>query len=226
MRGVVLGLVLLLGLAAGQGRAVEPSEMLADPVLETRAREISKDLRCLVCQNQSIDDSNAELARDLRVLVRRRLVAGDSDNQVIDYVVSRYGDFVLLNPPFKGATYALWLGPGLIAALGLLAVVVFFRRRRSVLASGEAVPSNAAKKPRSAAAARCELGWSIFATSARTLPSSSRISKPMDPWQSAGSQFSRSRSSQSGGWRFKRARPARARKMPSASPATSFSNRV
>jgi cytochrome c-type biogenesis protein CcmH len=117
--------------------------MLADPVLETRAREISKDLRCLVCQNQSIDDSNAELARDLRVLVRRRLVAGDSDNQVIDYVVSRYGDFVLLKPPFKGATYALWLGPGLIAALGLLAVVVFFRRRRSVLASGESVSSAA-----------------------------------------------------------------------------------
>ena len=143
MRGVVFGLVLLLCLAAGQGRAVEPSEMLADPVLETRAREISKDLRCLVCQNQSIDDSNAELARDLRVLVRRRLVAGDSDNQVIDYVVSRYGDFVLLKPPFKGATYALWLGPGLIAALGLLAVVVFFRRRRSVLASGESVSSAA-----------------------------------------------------------------------------------
>ena len=140
MRGVFLGLLLLLGLAAAPARAVLPGEMLADPVLESRAREIGKGLRCLVCQNQSIDDSDADLARDLRLLVRQRLVAGDSDSQVIDYVVSRYGDFVLLKPPFKGTTYALWLGPGLIAALGLLAVVAFFRRRRPASASGEAAP--------------------------------------------------------------------------------------
>ena len=142
MRSVFLGLLLLLGLAAGHGGAVEPREMLADPALEARAREISKELRCLVCQNQSIDDSDADLARDLRLLVRERLVTGDSDRQVIDYVVSRYGDFVLLRPPFKGATYALWLGPGLIGALGLLAVVVFFRRRRPA-ASEEAAPRGA-----------------------------------------------------------------------------------
>ena len=145
MRGRFLGLLLAFGLAAAPGGAVEPGEMLADPALETRAREISKELRCLVCQNQSIDDSNADLARDLRLLVRERLVAGDSDRQVMGYVVSRYGDFVLLRPPFKGATYALWLGPGLIAALGLLAVVVFFRRRRP--AAGEEAAPPAAPPP-------------------------------------------------------------------------------
>ncbi len=123
-------LALALGLAAVSAGAVNPEEMLDDPALEARAREISKNLRCLVCQNQSIDDSDANLARDLRVLVRQRLVAGDSDGQVIDYVVSRYGDFVLMRPPFKATTYALWLGPALNAGLGILAVVAFYRRRR------------------------------------------------------------------------------------------------
>ena len=94
--------------------AIQPDEVLADPALEARAREIGRELRCLVCQNQSIDDSDADLARDLRVLVRERLQAGDSDRQVVDYVVSRYGDFVLLRPPVKPATYALWFGPLLI----------------------------------------------------------------------------------------------------------------
>lgn len=129
MRALFLGLVLCL--AAVSAGAVNPDEILDDPVLEARAREISKDLRCLVCQNQSIDDSDADLARDLRVLVRKRLTAGDSDGQVIDYVVSRYGDFVLMRPPFKATTYALWLGPALIAGLGVLAVVAFYRRRRA-----------------------------------------------------------------------------------------------
>jgi len=100
-------------------------------VLEGRAREISKGLRCLVCQNQSIDDSDAELAEDLRVLVRERLVAGDSNDQVLDYVVARYGDFVLLNPPFKTSTLVLWLGPAAIGGGGIWAVALFFRRRRS-----------------------------------------------------------------------------------------------
>ncbi len=128
MRTVFAALVLsLLALAAG---AVEPGEMLDDPVLEERAREISKGLRCLVCQNQSIDESDAELARDLRLLVRQRLTAGDGNQQVIDYVVSRYGDFVLLMPPLKGATYVLWFGPAVIAGLGILAVILFFRRRQ------------------------------------------------------------------------------------------------
>ena len=110
--------------------AVDPSEVLDDPVLETRAREISKGLRCVVCQNQSIDDSDATLARDLRVLVRERLTAGDSDQEVVDYVVSRYGDFVLLKPPFKMATLVLWLGPILIVILALFAGFRFFRRQQ------------------------------------------------------------------------------------------------
>ena len=120
--------------------AVNPDEMLDDPALEARAREISKGLRCLVCQNQSIDDSDADLAGDLRVLVRERLVAGDSDGQVIDYVVSRYGDFVLMRPPFKATTYALWLGPALIGGLGVLAVVAFYRRRTAAGARRGTVP--------------------------------------------------------------------------------------
>ncbi len=129
MKALFLGLVLCL--AAVSAGAVNPDEMLDDPALEARAREISKGLRCLVCQNQSIDDSDAGLARDLRVLVRERLVAGDSDGQVIDYVVSRYGDFVLMRPPFKATTYVLWLGPALIGGLGVLAVMAFYRRRRA-----------------------------------------------------------------------------------------------
>ncbi len=96
--------------------AVEPSEMLKDPVLEARARSISRELRCLVCQNQSIDESNADLAHDLRLIVRERLTAGDSDDQVKAYLVARYGDFVLLDPPFKAKTLLLWCGPGAAAA--------------------------------------------------------------------------------------------------------------
>ena len=121
---------LVLSLLALAASAVEPGEILDDPRLEERAREVSKGLRCLVCQNQSIDESDAELARDLRLLVRQRLTAGDSNQQVIDYVVSRYGDFVLLMPPLKGATYVLWFGPLVIAGLGILAVILFFRRRQ------------------------------------------------------------------------------------------------
>ena len=130
MKTVLLVILAFLGAPLPAG-AVEPGEMLADPVLEARARDISRNLRCLVCQNQSIDDSNADLARDLRVLVRERLVAGDSDTAVIDYMVARYGDFVLLKPPFKAATYVLWVGPGLIGGAGLVAVLIFFRRRAS-----------------------------------------------------------------------------------------------
>ena len=138
MRAVLL--ILLAFLMPLSVQAVEPSEVLADPVMETRARDISKNLRCLVCQNQSIDDSDAQLAKDLRVLVRERLLAGSSDTEVIDYVVSRYGDFVLLNPPFKGSTYVLWIGPIGIVGLGLLGVVLFFRRRaKASLGGGAAV---------------------------------------------------------------------------------------
>ena len=133
MRTLLLALVLMM--AALPAAAVDPDEVLADPALESRARDISKNLRCLVCQNQSIDDSDAELARDLRMLVRERLNAGDSDDAVVDYVVSRYGDFVLLDPPFKGSTYVLWFGPLLIAVLGIVAVFFFFRRRRTAEAA-------------------------------------------------------------------------------------------
>lgn len=117
---------------AQSGHAIEPSEMLADPSLEARARTIGGELRCVVCQNQSIDDSNAPLARDLRVLVRERLVAGDSDEQVIEYIVARYGDFVLLQPPLKPATYALWGAPILFLLVGGAIVLGYLRRRRQV----------------------------------------------------------------------------------------------
>ena len=123
-------ILLLLGLALGSAAfAIGPEEMLADPVLEARARDVGKDLRCLVCQNQSIDDSDAELARDLRHLLRQRLVAGDSDDQARQYIVDRYGDYVLLRPPFKAGTLLLWLGPLLLLTVGGFALVFYFRRR-------------------------------------------------------------------------------------------------
>lgn len=109
--------------------AVNPDEVLADPALEQRARALSAELRCMVCQNQSIDDSNAELARDLRVVVRERLVGGDSDEQVLDYVVSRYGEFVLLKPRLSMRTVALWGAPAALAIIGLIVAVVYTRRR-------------------------------------------------------------------------------------------------
>ncbi|HEY9080380.1 cytochrome c-type biogenesis protein [Magnetovibrio sp.] len=123
--------LLLAVLAPMSAHAVEPNEILRDPALEARAREVGKELRCVVCQNQSIDDSNAELAGDMRVLVRERIAAGDTNQQVLDYMVDRYGDYVLLDPPFKTATLVLWIGPGVIAGLGLVWVVMMFRRRKA-----------------------------------------------------------------------------------------------
>ncbi|HMO30883.1 cytochrome c-type biogenesis protein [Enterovirga sp.] len=116
---------------AGAALAVQPGEMLADKGLEARARRISTELRCLVCQNQSIDDSDAPLAHDLRLLVRDRLRAGDSDAQVRDFVVSRYGDFVLLRPPVNAGTFLLWFGPAFILAGAALGLLLTFRRRTS-----------------------------------------------------------------------------------------------
>ncbi len=107
--------------------AVEPDEVLANPALEARARDLSKGLRCVVCQNQSIDDSNADIARDMRFLVRERLVAGDTDPQIIAYMVARYGDYVLLRPPFQTNTLALWIGPPLMAFVVVTLGVLFFR---------------------------------------------------------------------------------------------------
>ena len=131
IRALVLAALMLTVVPLSPARAVNPDEMLADPALEHRARVISRDLRCLVCQNQSIDDSDAGLAKDLRVLVRERLKAGDSNEQVIDYVVARYGDFVLLKPPVKGSTLVLWAGPAVVALFGILALILFYRRRRA-----------------------------------------------------------------------------------------------
>ena len=119
-------LVLLLAFA-GPAFAVNPDERLADPVLEARARTLGKSLRCLVCQNQSIDDSNADLAHDLRVLVRERLSAGDSDDQVLAYLQARYGDYVLLKPPVDPATWVLWFGPAAVLLIG--GGILVFRRR-------------------------------------------------------------------------------------------------
>ena len=115
---------------AGPAFAVQPGEVLPDPRLEQRARAISADLRCLVCQNQSIDDSDAPLAKDLRVLVRERLVAGESDGQVRDFIVQRYGDFVLLRPPFSVRTALLWLTPVMVVGFGALGLAAALRRRR------------------------------------------------------------------------------------------------
>ena len=125
-------LVVSMVWTSSAAHAVDPTEILANPTLEKRARHISKDLRCLVCQNQSIDDSDATLARDLRSLVRERLVQGDTDLEVIDYVVSRYGDFVLLRPPVKEVTIFLWLGPIVFALIGLFGLIRFFRRQSAL----------------------------------------------------------------------------------------------
>lgn len=130
MRGPALAALLLLVALGGAARAVEPSERLANPVLEARARAISEELRCLVCQNESIDDSSADLAHDLRVLLRQRIAAGDTDQQAIDYIVRRYGQFVLLKPRVEPATYVLWFGPPALLALAAAAVLFNLRRRR------------------------------------------------------------------------------------------------
>ena len=132
-------LALCLSLLPSLALAVQPGEILADPKLESRARDISAELRCLVCQNQSIDDSDAALARDLRMLVRERLKAGDSDIQVRDYLVARYGDFILLKPPFKMETLLLWLTPFAVLLAGAAALIAFSRRRRSEPVAAQAL---------------------------------------------------------------------------------------
>jgi cytochrome c-type biogenesis protein CcmH len=126
-------------LCATTANAVEPDEILSDPALEARARAISADLRCVVCQNEPIDTSNAGVARDLRLLVRERLVAGDTDQQVFDYVVARYGDYVLFKPPWKPTTYALWLTPIVLAILGMLSVLLILRRSSKGFATIDAL---------------------------------------------------------------------------------------
>lgn len=139
-------LALILMLAASPLAAVQPDEMLDDPVLEQRARELSKGLRCLVCRNESIDESNASLARDLRLLLRERLVAGDSDAEAVDFIVERYGEYVLLRPDASGANWLLWAaGPLMLLLAGGLGVVYVMGRSRARTA-GEAPLSDAERK--------------------------------------------------------------------------------
>jgi len=135
-------LLLLPLLAATAQAATAPAERLADPLLEARARDLAKELRCLVCQNQSIDDSDAELARDLRRTVRERLIAGESDAAIKHYLVERYGEFVLLKPPLRPATWLLWAGPALVLGAATAAIIVV--RRRPSAAS--AAPWSAAER--------------------------------------------------------------------------------
>jgi cytochrome c-type biogenesis protein CcmH len=139
MRRVLLVLA-FLSFAAGSSLAVQPDEVLSDAELEARARAISADIRCLVCQNQSIDDSDAPLARDLRLLVRERLMAGDTNNEVVDYLVDRYGEFVLLQPRFGLHTLVLWLGPFALLAFAAFAALRW-RRPAGTGNSGEAALS-------------------------------------------------------------------------------------
>jgi cytochrome c-type biogenesis protein CcmH len=128
--------------------AVEPSEVLSDAVLESRARKLSAELRCLVCQNQSIDDSNAPLAKDLRVLVRERLVAGDTDKQVMDFVVARYGEYVLLRPPLGWHTIALWLAPLLVLCSALAWILARLRKGPSAVVPAALSPEEESKLAR------------------------------------------------------------------------------
>lgn len=127
IRRLLLAVAFLL--SAYPALAVNPDEILSDPVQEARARALSAQLRCMVCQNQSIDDSNAELARDLRLLVRERIASGDSDEAVIEYVVSRYGEFVLLKPRLRPETLLLWGAPAILFLGGAIAMTLFVRRR-------------------------------------------------------------------------------------------------
>jgi cytochrome c-type biogenesis protein CcmH len=122
-------LILALLLAPLAAAAVQPDEILPDPVLEERARDLSKGLRCLVCRNESIDESHADLARDLRLLVRERLVAGDSDAEVIDFVVDRYGEYVLLRPQATGSSLILWVAGPILLILAMAIALVYIRRR-------------------------------------------------------------------------------------------------
>jgi cytochrome c-type biogenesis protein CcmH len=149
MRRLAAILVLLCLAFPGVGGAVQPDEILSDPKLEQRARALSRELRCMVCQNQSIDDSDAPLARDLRLLVRERLTAGDSDRQVIGFLVDRYGEFVLLRPRFGLSTALLWIAPAAVLAIGGIVLVATLRRRRSdPVAEPELVPLSEAEAAR------------------------------------------------------------------------------
>lgn len=142
----IIMLLLFIGGMTGPVWAIRPDEVLANPVLEARARAIGSQLRCLVCQNESIDDSDADLAHDLRLLVRQRLLAGDTDDQVKQYMVARYGTYVLLKPPFNLGTVFLWLGPFGFLACAAVAAAVFYRR--TALQSPDPMPFSSDEKQR------------------------------------------------------------------------------
>ncbi len=144
VRFLVVALALVMPVSA---MAVQPDEVLPDPALESRARTLSKELRCMVCQNQSIDDSDAPLARDLRILVRERLQAGDSDAQVLDFLVARYGEFVLLKPRFSGHTAILWLLPVAVLLIGAVILVLAWRRYRRPAGVAPAAAESTALTP-------------------------------------------------------------------------------
>lgn len=143
LAAIALAIALLVPAASF---AVQPDEILKDPALETRARDLSRELRCMVCQNQSIDDSDAPLARDLRLLVRQRLQAGDSDRQVLDFLVARYGEFVLLKPPFEWHTLLLWGLPPAVLLAGIIAMLLLARRRTGSVAPPPPLTADEQKK--------------------------------------------------------------------------------
>jgi cytochrome c-type biogenesis protein CcmH len=148
VRLLSVALLIAMSLASPAAVAVQPEEVLSDSALEARARALSKQLRCMVCQNQSIDDSDAPLARDLRILVRERLQAGDSDREVTDFLVARYGEFVLLNPRFSGHTALLWLGPAAILLIGGFGLFVLARRTGAGRESAEQAKLTPAEQAR------------------------------------------------------------------------------
>src|SRR6185437_13216564 len=145
LRRLILALLLVFAITL-PALAVEPNERLPDPAQESRARALGATLRCLVCQNESIDDSHADLAHDIRVLLRERIAAGDTDQQAVQAIVSRYGQFVLLKPPVEPATYVLWFGPAGLLVVGLIGTVVWLRRRPS--AESPVAPLNQAEQRR------------------------------------------------------------------------------
>ena len=147
----IVAACLLAALALPPAHAVLPDEVMSDPAKEARARDLSRELRCMVCQNQSIDDSEAPLARDLRLLVRERIAAGDSDTQVIDFLVARYGEFVLLKPRFERQTLPLWLVPPLLLVGGGLALFLYARRRGTGQSEAPFVPLTPDEEARLAA---------------------------------------------------------------------------
>jgi cytochrome c-type biogenesis protein CcmH len=148
MRHILRIALLALLMTSGHAFAVTPEEVLKDPVLEQRARALSQELRCMVCQNQSIDDSDAPLAKDLRMLVRERLVKGDSDRQVLDYLVARYGAFVLLKPPLEISTLLLWGLPPLALLAGIVTLLAMARRRKVVVLDTPALSADEQRRLR------------------------------------------------------------------------------